>query len=136
MSAFVIALLGAESTGKTTLAAALGQTFRSSGKTAAVVDEYLREFCDQHARTPTQAEQHHIACEQTRRIEEMAQRLDVTPHTVKIWRRAGLLRAHSFGDKPEHLFEPPGADAPLKARHKGLGRTLKAAKAASSSTLT
>ena len=69
-------------------------------------------------------------------LEEMAQRLDVTPHTVKIWRRAGLLRAHSFGDKPEHLFEPPGADAPLKARHKGLGRTLKAAKAASSSTLT
>ena len=77
MSAFVIALLGAESTGKTTLAAALGQTFRSSGKTAAVVDEYLREFCDQHARTPTQAEQHHIACEQTRRIEEMAQRFEV-----------------------------------------------------------
>jgi DNA invertase Pin-like site-specific DNA recombinase len=55
-------------------------------------------------------------------LEEIAQRLNVTPHTVKSWRRAGLLRAHSFGDKPQHLFEPPDADAPLKYCHKGLGR--------------
>jgi molybdopterin-guanine dinucleotide biosynthesis protein len=39
MSAFVIALLGAESTGKTTLATALGQTLRDSGKNTAVVTE-------------------------------------------------------------------------------------------------
>lgn len=69
-------------------------------------------------------------------LEEIAQRLDVTPHTIKIWRRAGLLRAHCFGDKPQYLFEPPDTDAPLKYRHKGLGRKPGAAKAASSSTTT
>jgi nicotinamide riboside kinase len=77
MPAFVIALLGAESTGKTTLATALGQTLRSAGKNTAVVTEYLREFCDQHGRTPSQAEQIHIASEQTRRIDQMAQRFEV-----------------------------------------------------------
>ena len=77
MSAFVIALLGAESTGKTTLATALGQTLRSAGKNTAVVTEYLREFCDQHGRTPSQAEQTHIASEQTRRIDQMAQHAEV-----------------------------------------------------------
>ncbi|MFY7942776.1 MAG: AAA family ATPase [Burkholderiaceae bacterium] len=77
MSAFVIALLGAESTGKTQLAAALGQTLSDSGKKAAVVNEYLREFCDQHGRTPSQAEQTHIADEQTRRIDQMAPHFEV-----------------------------------------------------------
>ena len=77
MPAFVIALLGAESTGKTTLATALGQTLRSAGKNTAVVTEYLREFCDQHGRTPSQAEQIHIASEQTRRIDQMAQQFEV-----------------------------------------------------------
>ncbi len=77
MPAFVIAVLGAESTGKTTLASALGQALRSAGKNTAVVNEYLREFCDLHGRTPSQSEQTQIASEQTRRIDEMAQRFDV-----------------------------------------------------------
>lgn len=77
MPAFVIALLGAESTGKTTLATALGQTLRGAGKNTAVVTEYLREFCDLHGRTPSQAEQTHIAAEQTRRIDQMAQHAEV-----------------------------------------------------------
>jgi nicotinamide riboside kinase len=73
----MIALLGAESTGKTTLAAGLGQALRSAGKNTAVVNEYLREFCDQHGRPPNQAEQTQIASEQTRRIHEAAQRFEV-----------------------------------------------------------
>jgi nicotinamide riboside kinase len=77
MPAFVIALLGAESTGKTTLALALGQALRDTGKNTAVVNEYLREFCDRHGRTPSQAEQTHIASEQTRRIDEMARCFEV-----------------------------------------------------------
>jgi nicotinamide riboside kinase len=77
MPAFVIALLGAESTGKTTLAAALAQGLRDQGKNTAVVHEYLREFCDQHGRTPSQVEQTHIAAEQTRRIDQLAQRFEV-----------------------------------------------------------
>lgn len=67
-------------------------------------------------------------------IEEMAQRLCVSRDTIKRWRRAGLLRAHRFGDRREYLLEPPNDDAPIKHRHKGITRTLAATKAASSST--
>ena len=68
----VVALLGAESTGKTTLAAQLGESLRSQGHAVAVVPEYLREFCDREGRTPHQDEQRHIAEEQTRRVEAAA----------------------------------------------------------------
>ncbi len=68
-AAFVIALLGAESTGKSTLAQALTETLRSRGVQATLVGEYLREFCEARGRTPTLAEQRHIADEQTRRIQ-------------------------------------------------------------------
>ena len=67
-SAFVIALLGAESTGKTTLARSLCGALATPTRRVAVVDEYLREFCDAHGRTPRRDEQMHIADEQTRRI--------------------------------------------------------------------
>jgi nicotinamide riboside kinase len=69
---FVIALLGAESTGKTTLAQALGAVLSADGKEAAVVPEYLREFCETHGRTPRRDEQQGIAEEQTRRIDAAA----------------------------------------------------------------
>jgi nicotinamide riboside kinase len=65
---FVVALLGAESTGKTTLATALGQALGADGRRTVVVDEVLREFCDREARTPRRDEQAAIAAEQTRRI--------------------------------------------------------------------
>lgn len=66
---FVIALLGAESTGKTTLAAALRDALLAQGRDAVAVTEYLREFCDTHRRTPRREEQRAIADEQTGRIE-------------------------------------------------------------------
>ena len=68
----VIALLGAESTGKTTLAHALAAALRAEGRDAAVVEEYLREFCAVHGRTPQRDEQRAIANEQTRRIDAAA----------------------------------------------------------------
>ena len=68
----VVALLGAESTGKTTLAHALADTLRAEGRSAAVVEEYLREFCTLQARTPGRDEQRAIAAEQTQRIESAA----------------------------------------------------------------
>ena len=43
---FVIALLGAESTGKTTLALGLRETLNASDRRVVVVTEYLREFCE------------------------------------------------------------------------------------------
>jgi nicotinamide riboside kinase len=48
----LICLIGAESTGKTTLAQALAKHFNSPW-----VPEYLRAFCDSRKRTPTQDEQ-------------------------------------------------------------------------------
>ena len=64
----VIALLGAESTGKTTLARAIADALAAEGRDVAVVPEYLREFCDTEQRTPRIDEQAAIAAEQTRRI--------------------------------------------------------------------
>lgn len=49
-------------------------------------------------------------------LQETADALKVTPHTVKIWLRRGLLRAHAYSDKNECLYEPLGDDAPRKAQ--------------------
>lgn len=51
-------------------------------------------------------------------LDEMAARLGVSPTTVKVWQRAGLLRSHAYNDKAQRLFEPPGPDAPIKSKHK------------------
>jgi nicotinamide riboside kinase len=73
----IIAILGAESTGKTTLAHTLTLELRALGHDAAVVTEYLREFCDRAGRTPRVDEQAAIAAEQTRRIQAAARLHDV-----------------------------------------------------------
>lgn len=65
---FVVAVLGAESTGKTTLVRGLREAYDGPARRVAVVDEYLRAFCDLHGRTPHRQEQAAIAAEQTRRI--------------------------------------------------------------------
>jgi nicotinamide riboside kinase len=77
MKGSTVAILGAESTGKTTLAAALGESLDAQGLRVAVVTEYLREFCEQQGRTPTREEQPAIADEQWRRIEAAARGADV-----------------------------------------------------------
>ncbi len=71
-AAFVVVLLGAESTGKTTLAHAIGAALQDRGERVAVVDEVLRQFCDRHQRTPRRDEQADIAAEQSRRIDAAA----------------------------------------------------------------
>lgn len=63
-----IAILGAESTGKSTLCHALAQALHSTETPAVVVDEYLREWCLSARRTPRPEEQAAIAHEQSRRI--------------------------------------------------------------------
>jgi nicotinamide riboside kinase len=75
--AFVVALLGAESTGKTTLAAAIGAALAARGLRVEVVAEALREFCDTHARTPRRDEQAAIAAAQTARIDAAAARAEI-----------------------------------------------------------
>jgi nicotinamide riboside kinase len=66
-----IAILGAESTGKSTLCQALAKHFLEAGNQAFVIDEHLREWCATHMRTPQAHEQAAIAHEQTRRIHAM-----------------------------------------------------------------
>ena len=70
--AFVVAIVGAESSGKTTLAEALHARLAAAGRRAARVDEALREFCARQGRTPRPEEQAAIAEEQTHRIAEAA----------------------------------------------------------------
>jgi nicotinamide riboside kinase len=65
----LVALVGAESTGKTQLAQALAQALAQEGERACWVGEYLREFCEAQGRTPTPEEQWHIAREQMQRLE-------------------------------------------------------------------
>ncbi len=77
MSAFVVSVLGAESTGKTTLARELGAALARRGLEVAVVDEVLREFCDAEARTPRADEQAGIAARQSERIDVAAASADV-----------------------------------------------------------
>ena len=62
----VVALLGAECTGKSSLTAALG--VQLADLRAATISEYLRDWCEAQGRTPQQAEQWHIARIQTARI--------------------------------------------------------------------
>jgi hypothetical protein len=50
---------------------------------------------------------------------EIAECLDVTRGTIKIWRRAGLLVAYACNDKGHYLFERPGPGAPVKNKHQG-----------------
>ncbi len=64
-----IALLGAECTGKSTLARELAKALDQPSARAIWVPEGLREWCHQHARTPQSHEQHGIAKEQIRRVD-------------------------------------------------------------------
>lgn len=63
-----IAILGAESTGKSSLAAALAAHYGTVW-----VPEYLREFVDTHGRTPHEGEQLQIAMVQLEKEEHAAQ---------------------------------------------------------------
>ncbi|NCT83970.1 MAG: ATP-binding protein [Comamonadaceae bacterium] len=88
----LVALLGAECTGKSTLAEALAAHFQ-----AGLVREYLREWCAAQGRTPQQHEQAHIAAEQAARIEAAAREhelviCDTTPLIT------ALCSEHYFGD--------------------------------------
>ncbi|MEJ8839135.1 AAA family ATPase [Ramlibacter sp. AN1133] len=67
-----IALLGAASTGKTTLATDLAAHLRERGLAAVVVPEVLREWCAREGRAPGPGEQLAIAREQERRVDDAA----------------------------------------------------------------
>jgi nicotinamide riboside kinase len=63
-----IALLGAESTGKTSLSLGIVQALQSLGLAATLIPETLREWCEAHGRTPLAHEQVDIAKQHAERI--------------------------------------------------------------------
>lgn len=76
--ALVVALVGAESTGKTVLAQDLARRLvQQYGLRATWVPEWLRPWCDQHGRTPQRDEQAGIAAAQSALIDEAARTHDV-----------------------------------------------------------
>ncbi len=64
-----IAIVGAESTGKTRLALEMTAHFQVAGQATHMVSEFLREWCEREQRTPMASEQHAIAQEQARRVD-------------------------------------------------------------------
>ncbi len=74
----IVAIVGAESTGKSTLAQALaGRVVQACGLSATWVSEALRDWCSQAGRTPRIDEQAGIARAQQARIDAAAARFDV-----------------------------------------------------------
>ncbi len=65
-----IAILGAESTGKSWLTQALSSVIRARGHAVCTVDEVLRGWCAREGRTPHPHEQMGIAIEQARAVEQ------------------------------------------------------------------
>lgn len=68
----VVALLGGESTGKSTLAAALSTALQAKGVATALVPEHLRTWCEARCRAPHQSEQAMLAAEQGTQIKAAA----------------------------------------------------------------
>lgn len=101
MTALVVRVLGAESTGKSTLCHALGELAAQHGVRCAVVSEYLRVWCEagkgaQGLRLPQQHDQFHIARRQQRRIALAARQADlVIADTCGLMTR--VYSAHFFG---------------------------------------
>ncbi len=107
--ALCVAVLGAESTGKTTLAQSLAQALSHTAQPGpglpplrtTWVPEVLRQWCDQHGRTPQAHEQAAILEEQHARIDAAA--LD---HDLVVCDTTGLMTAvysdWVFGDRSLH----------------------------------
>jgi nicotinamide riboside kinase len=96
-----VALLGAESTGKTRLAQELAGHLLGRGRSVTVVPEVLREWCVQHGRTPRQDEQLAIAKEQARRVDAATADIviaDTTPLMIAVY------SAMLFGDESLYGF--------------------------------
>jgi NadR type nicotinamide-nucleotide adenylyltransferase len=83
-----IAVLGAESSGKSTLCEALARHYRTLW-----VPEYLREFVDTRGRVPFESDQYPIACTQRAREDQAAARAgrflfcDTTPLMTALYSR-------------------------------------------------
>ena len=112
----LIAIVGAESTGKTMLAQALAARIAQlTGLRTAWVPEVLRAWCNEHGRTPRADEQHGIAGAQTAAIEHAATHnevlvCDTTPLMTAVYSRL--------------LFHDTSLDVAAVRAHRGMALTL------------
>jgi nicotinamide riboside kinase len=114
--AFVIAVLGAESTGKTTLAQTLATRLaQETGLRTAWVPEWLRTWCDQQGRTPRVDEQAAIMQTQHQHIGQAA-----ASHDVVVCDTTALMTAVYSG----LLFADHSLDATALALHERADMTL------------
>jgi len=111
----VITLLGAESTGKTTLARGLFDALAAQGRRVALVEEFLREFCLREGRTPRRDEQAAIALTQSQRIAEAARDHDIVVADTS----ALMIAVYS-----QLLFDDDSLVAAALAEHDRYGLTL------------
>lgn len=112
----VVAIVGAESTGKTILAQALAETLaQRHGLRATWVAEVLREWCDQRGRTPRRDEQAGIAALQTERIAAAAR-----AHEVVVADTTALMTAVYS----RFVFGDDSLDAAAVAAHRSCQVTL------------
>ncbi len=100
-----VALLGAESTGKTQLAIDLAGHWRGLGRAVTLVPEVLREWCDRERRTPRPDEQEGIAREQACRADAWASDwlvADTTPLMIAVYSELLFADRSLYGFALEH----------------------------------
>ncbi len=134
-----VAILGAESSGKSTLAEALAAHYGTLW-----VPEYLREFVDTEGRVPYETDQYPIALTQRAREDAAAMRAsgllfcDTTPLMTALYSRvywgrvdAGLARldathdyARTFVTAPDSPWEPDGLQRESEAVRQMVHRML------------
>lgn len=126
MAAITVALLGGESSGKTTLGLALTQQLIALGVSATLVPEHLRAWCEREGRAPLAHEQSAIADEQTRQIAAAAQSvvqvvvadttaLVVAAYSEGIFTDRSLMSSSVVAQKQFHLSLLMGLDLPWRA---------------------
>lgn len=126
----IISLLGAESTGKSTLAAALHRHLHAAlirlppspdAPEVRHTGEYLREWCEQHRRTPEAHEQAHVAQVQAERLNRVPTSFasahwvvaDTTPLMTAVYSE------HYFNDPSLYPLARPFHDPKVSARTGG-----------------
>ncbi len=115
-AALRVAIVGAESTGKSTLAQSLAQRLGADfGLRAVAVPEVLRDWCEARGRTPAASEQWDIARAQSRLIDEAAAASDVvvcdtTPLMTAVYSRM--------------IFDDASLDGMARAAHATMAFTL------------
>ena len=70
-----------------------------------IIDHIIRAY-----RIPTR--RHRLRSQGLLTLAETAAAHGVHPHTIKAWRRAGIVGAQRYNDKGEYLYQPPDPDNP------------------------